>query len=188
MSKDIVNKETGEVYDSRKLLGMIDDKKLEEYTELMGYYQIRTSETDMEAREVIDKYHGLSRIENQFEELKGPLETRPIYVKTKEHIHAHLLICMIALVMLRLIQRKYMLKNPKEPGDHRDWTYGRSGHRIQKALQKWKVVPMKAGNYWFADIDDPDLAKILEAYDLEIPKKLYTDGELRRLKKLITTF
>ena len=41
---------------------------------------------------------------------------------------------------------------------------------------------MKAGNYWFADIDDSDLAKILEAYDLEIPKKLYTDGELRRLK------
>ena len=28
---------------------MIDDKKLEEFTELMGYYQIRTSETDMEA-------------------------------------------------------------------------------------------------------------------------------------------
>lgn len=76
----------------------------------MGYYQIRTSEVDMDDREVIDKYHGLSRIENQFEELKGPLETRPIYVKTKEHIHAHLLICMIALVMLRLIQRKYMLK------------------------------------------------------------------------------
>ena len=47
---------------------------------------------------------------------------------------------------------------------------------------------MKAGNYWFADIDDPDLAKILEAYDLEIPKKLYTDGELRRLKKRIKTF
>ena len=72
LSKDIVNKETGEVYDSRKLLGMIDDKKLEEFTELMGYYQIRTSEIDMDAREVIDKYHGLSRIENQFEELKGP--------------------------------------------------------------------------------------------------------------------
>ena len=53
---------------------MIDDKKLEEFTELMGYYQIRTSEIDMDAREVIDKYHGLSRIENQFEELKGPLD------------------------------------------------------------------------------------------------------------------
>ena len=96
-------------------------------------------------------------------------------MKTKEHIHAHLLICMIALVMPRLIQRKYMLKSPKEPGDHRDWTYGMSGHRIQKALQKWKVVPMKAGNYWFADIDELYLTKILEAYVLEIPKKLYTE-------------
>lgn len=188
MSKDVVNKETGEVYDSRMLLGMIDEKKLEEYTELMGYYQIRTSELDMDDREVIDKYHGLSRIENQFEELKGPLETRPVYVKTKEHIHAHLLICMIAPVMLRLIQRKYMLKNPRKPDDHRDWTYGLSGHRVQKALQKWKVLPMSAESYWFADIDDPDLAKILDAYSLKIPKKLYTDGEIRRLKKLIKTF
>lgn len=57
-----------------------------------------------------------------------------------------------------------------------------SGHRIQKALQKWKVIPMKAGSYWFADIDDPDLAKLLDAYDLELAKKLYTEGELRRLK------
>lgn len=46
-------------------------------------------------REIIDKYHGLSRIENQFEELKEPLETRPVYVKTKERIHAHLLLCVI---------------------------------------------------------------------------------------------
>lgn len=90
------------------------------YTGLMGYYQILTSETDMDDREVIDKYHGLSRIENPFEELKGSLETRPVYVKTKEHIHVHLLICMIALVMLRLIQRKYMLKNLRKPEDHRD--------------------------------------------------------------------
>ncbi len=45
----------------------------------MGYYQIRTSEVDMDDQEVIDKYHGLSRIENQFEELKGPLGTRPVY-------------------------------------------------------------------------------------------------------------
>ena len=188
MSNDIVNTETGEVYDSRKLLGMIDEKKLEEFTELMGYYQIRTSEVDMDDREVIDKYHGLSRIENQFEELKGPLETRPVYVKTKEHIHAHLLICMIALVMLRLIQRKYMRKNPRKPGGQRDWTYGMSGQRIQKALQKWKVIPMKAGTYWFADIDDPDLGKLLDGYDLKLTKKLYTDGELRRLKKQIKTF
>ena len=143
MSKDVVNKETGEIYDSQVLLGMINDKKLEEYTELMGYYQIRTSEVDMDDREVIDKYHGLSRIENQFEELKGPFETRPVYVKTKEHIHAHLLICMIALVMLRLIQRKYILRNPREPGDHRDWTNGNTETRYNRQIKNCKYNPRK---------------------------------------------
>lgn len=188
MSKDVINKETGEILDSEKLLGMIDEKKLEEYTALMGYYQIRTSELDMDDREIIDKYHGLSRIENQFEEMKGPLKTRPVYVKTKEHIHAHLLVCMIALIMVRLIQRKYVLKNPPTPNDTREWTYGLSGRRVQKALQKWKVIPMKEGSYWFADADDKDLMGILDSYNLDLSPKLYSDGELRRMKKQIHTF
>ena len=188
ISKEVLNKETGEVLDSRKLLAMIDEKKLEEFTSLMGYYQIRTSEVDMDDREIIDKYHGLSRIENQFEELKGPLETRPVYVKTKEHIHAHLLLCMIALTMIRLIQRKYLLNNPPASNDTREWTYGLSGKRVQKALQKWKVISMRAESYWFADVDDTDLKMILDSYDLQIPPRLYTDGELRRMKKQIQPF
>ena len=188
VSKEVLNKETGEVLDSRKLLAMIDEKKLEGFTSLMGYYQIRTSEVDMDGREIIDKYHGLSRIENQFEELKGPLETRPVYVKTKEHIHAHLLLCMIALTMIRLIQRKYLLKKPPASKDMREWAYGLSGKRVQKAMQKWKVISMRAESYWFADVDDTDLKLILDSYNLQILPRLYTDGELRRMKKQIQTF
>jgi hypothetical protein len=135
-----------------------------------------------------DNNHGLSRIENQFEEMKGPLETRPIYVQTEEHIFAHLLTCMIALIMIRLIQRKYVKENPPAPGDKRDWTYGISGRKVQKALQKWKVIPMGADSFWFADVDDPDLDKLLNAFGLKISRHLYTDGEMRRLKKDIEVF
>lgn len=188
LSKNVVNTETGEILDSKKLLSMIDEEKLEEYTELMGYYQIRTSELDMPDLEVIDKYHGLSRIENQFEEMKGPLETRPMYVKTEEHIYAHLLICMIALVMIRLIQRKYVLSDSPAPDSNRSWTYGMTGKRVQKALQRWKVIPMNNESYWFADVDDPDLEKLLRAFGIDIPKKLYSAGELRKFKKNIKTF
>lgn len=188
MSKDVVNKDTGEVLDSRKLLGMIDKKKLEEYTGIMGYYQIRTSELEMDDLDVIDKYHGLSRIENQFEEMKGPLDTRPIYLRTPEHIEAHLLLCMIALIMVRLIQRKYLIANPPGPDDKRQWTYGLSGHRVQKALQKFKVLSMKNDSYWFADIDDTDLLSILKSFNFDIPMKLYSDGELRRMKKFVEIF
>lgn len=73
----------------------------------MGYYQIVTSETDMKEEEIIQAYHGLTQIEDQFREMKGTLATRPIYVSTREHIQAHLLICMMALTMLRLIQKKF---------------------------------------------------------------------------------
>ena len=167
---------------------MIDEKKMEEYTGLMGYYQIRNSELHMDEQEVIDKYHGLSRIENQFEEMKGPLQTRPAYVRTPEHIYAHLLICMIALVMIRLIQRKYLKKNPPKAGDRREWTYGLSGRRVQKALQKWKVLGMGENSYWFADADDEDLGKILDAIGIRLSQKLYSSGELLRLKTKIDFF
>ena len=80
LKSDLVHKETGEIVDSRKLLSMIDDDKLTEFNELMGYYQIVTSELEMDDRELIDKYHGLTRIEDQFREMKGTLETRPIFV------------------------------------------------------------------------------------------------------------
>ena len=184
----MVDKETGEIYDSRKLLAMIDDKKLEEYTGLMGYYQIRTSELDMPDTEVIDKYHGLSRIENQFQEMKGPLGVRPVYVNTEEHIYAHLLTCMIALVMLRLIQRKYLSANPVPENDKRNWTYGVTGSQVQNALKKWNVIPMQGDSFWFANVDDPDLAKLLDSFDIQISKKLYSDGEIRKLKKNIQVF
>ena len=188
MSKDVVNKTTGEVLDSRKLIAMIDEKKLEEYTDLMGYYVIVTSETEMDSIEVIDKYHGLSRIENQFEEMKGTLNTRPVYVRKPGHIHAHLLICMIALVMIRLIQRTYKEKYPPAMDDKRDWTYGLSGERVQTALQKWKAIQVGEDSYWFADIDDPDLSAILQAYNLTIPKKQYSYGEMVRMKKKIDVY
>ena len=188
MSKDVVNKTTGEVLDSRKLIAMIDEKMLEEYTDLMGYYVIVTSETEMDSIEVIDKYHGLSRIENQFEEMKGTLNTRPVYVRKPGHIHAHLLICMIALVMIRLIQRAYKEKYPPAMDDNRDWTYGLSGERVQTALQKWKAIQVGEDSYWFADIDDPDLSAILQAYNLTIPKKQYSYGEMVRMKKKIDVY
>jgi hypothetical protein len=52
----------------------------------MGYYQIATLELEMDDRAIIDKYHGLTQIENQFREMKSTLETRPMFVNTPEHM------------------------------------------------------------------------------------------------------
>ena len=93
----------------------------------------------MPDREVVEKYHGLTQIEDQFREMKGTLETRPVYVRTRDHVRAHLMVCFIALTMLRLIQRKTKASLGAELGGDLDWTYGIPGARLVKALADWQV-------------------------------------------------
>ena len=188
MQKDMLHKETGEIVDSRKLLSLIDDKKLTEFNELMGYYQIVTSELEMDDRDIIDKYHGLTRIEDQFREMKGTLNTRPIYVNTPEHIQAHLLICFIALTMMRIIQHKVKLSLPPDAGKSLFWTYGISGSRLSKALLDWKVEQLSSEYFRMSYVNSDDLRLILDAFGLHIPPILFTRGELRTLKASVSAF
>ena len=186
MKKEMLNRETGEIIDSKKLLSMIDDEKLTEFNELIGYYQIVTSELDMDDREIIDKYHGLTRIEDQFREMKGTLDTRPIWVNTPEHIHAHLLICFIALTMMRLIQYKIMKSLPVDKSENRNWSYGLSGDRLQKALLDWQVEEISDEYYRMVNVDSEDLKMILKAFHLDLPLKLFTRADLRSLKSSVS--
>ena len=181
MKKEYVNTKTGEAINSTDIKGFVDFDKVAEYRNGMGYYQIVTSELTMDPREVIDKYHGLTQIEDQFRVMKGDLETRPVYVRTPDHVDAHLLICMIALVLMRIIQKRIRDVDTTARDDVY-WNVGMSGEKIQKALNKWKVDTLPDDLYRFMDVDDPDLALILKAFDIKIPPKLYRRAELRTIK------
>lgn len=182
MRKECVNTETGEVLDSSAIRGFIDFDKVAEYKKSLGYYQIVTSELTLSPLEVIDKYHGLTQIEDQFRVMKGTLETRPIYVRTPEHVNAHLLICLISLILLRIIQKKVKDYSGKNLPKDMNWSTGMSADRIQGALNKWKVDALPNDLFRFMDIDDPDLALVLKAFDIEIPAKLYRRAELKTIK------
>lgn len=186
--KDCVNEKTGELLDSSKIRALLDFDKVEQYKKSLGYYQIVTSELTMDAREVIDKYHGLTQIEDQFRVMKGDLETRPIYVQTPEHVTAHLLICMISLILMRLIQKRIKDSGAITAGPDAYWSSGLNGHRIQEALNKWKVDLLPGDLYRFMDVDDPDLKLILDAFDICIPAKLYRRAELKHIKTEIKVF
>lgn len=92
----------------------LNQKKVEADEILDGYYTIITSETLLTNQEIIEKYRGLWRIEESFKVLKTDLEGRPVYVRTKEHIEAHFLICFIALTIMRIIQNLLKYKYSTE--------------------------------------------------------------------------
>lgn len=94
---------TGEVIETRRL--ELDEEAIAEAERYDGYYLIVTSETGWPDGKVIDTYRELWRIEESFRVTKSELRTRPVYVWTPRHIEAHLLVCYVALTILRLLQR-----------------------------------------------------------------------------------
>lgn len=99
------DKETGEVLEGKKHPSF-DSEKLAQEEMYDGYYAIVTSELQMPDAEIIDTYRGLWEIEETFRVTKGTLEARPVYVSREDRIDAHFLTCFIALVIIRLIQKK----------------------------------------------------------------------------------
>ena len=186
--KECLNEKTGEILESSKIRAFIDFDKVAEYRKSLGYYQIVTSELTMEAQEIIDKYHGLTQIEDQFRVMKGDLDTRPLYVRTPEHVTAHLLVCMIALILMRVIQKRLKDSGVIEKNPDTYWSGGLSASRIQVALNKWKVDALPGELHRFMDVDDPDLKRILDAFGISIPAKLYRRAELKHIKTEIKVF
>lgn len=185
--KELVNVETGEAIDSTKLRALIDENAEDEFCKYFGYYQIVTSELEVEDIEIIDKYHQLTQIENQFRIMKGSLETRPIYVRNRDHIEAHLLICMIALVVLRLIQKR-IIDYSGIKDIEKNWATGLNDERIVDALRKWTVEDMDGNLFRMNNVNNTDLQKILNAFQVKIPEKFFTRQELKSLKKSIKIF
>lgn len=183
LKKECINSKSGEIMNSEDIKMMIDDNLVNKYKELFGYYQIVTSELERDDKDIIRIYHGLTRIENQFQIMKSDLETRPLHVRTPEHIEAHLLSCMIALVVIRIIQNK-IVEHKGETSD-KYWELGLSAERIQKALNKWSIDFLPNDYYRFNNLDDPDLKLILDSFHIEIPSKLFKKGELKKIKTSI---
>lgn len=193
LKKEMHNAKTGEAVNSSDIVAMLDEEKLKEFNDLMGYYQIVTSELDMPDREVVEKYHGLTQIEDQFREMKGTLETRPVFVRTEEHVKAHLAICFIALTMMRLIQWKVKQSMAGEPvasgGDCEGrWTYGITGARLVKALREWQSNELPGENYQMLNVHGDDVRTIFKAFGVEMKPILYKRGDMRKLKASVKMF
>ena len=178
-----VDKETGEIIHPEKVIVFLD-KKLEKYKETLGYYSIVTSEIEEDDKEIINRYHGLSRIEDSFRIIKSDLEGRPIYVWTEEHIKAHFLICFIALTIIRIIQYRILKYENKSTLNVDGWEQGLTAEKIKEALNNLKACSDKNGNCILTR-PSKEIEKIVKSLGLEIPD-LTTIDRITKFKNLIS--
>jgi transposase len=72
---------------------------------IKGYITNRTK-TEMRASKVIEHYTGLFRVEQSFRLYKSDVRVRPTFHYKPERIEAHVVICMLALTVIRILEQE----------------------------------------------------------------------------------
>lgn len=70
-----------------------------------GWWVLRTN-TELPAEEVARQYLQLARTEELHGVVKGPLSVRPLHHRLEERVGAHLLICHLAALLVKYVERR----------------------------------------------------------------------------------
>jgi Transposase DDE domain. len=159
------DEETGEIIKAKSVLSF-DEEKLAEDEKYDGYYVIVTSKCKATDEWVIDTYKELWRIEETFKVTKSDLEARPVHVSRDDHIESHFLTCFVALVIIRLLQKKLG---------------GRySSEKILSGLSKTCCTNTDANRY-VANYNDEAVVEIGKLFGIDFRKKNRTLAEIKNI-------
>lgn len=90
----------------------LDEEKIAEEARFDGFYAICTDLWDDDPKEIIRISERRWQIEECFRIMKTEFSARPVYVQREDRIKAHFLICFLALLVYRLLEKKLDEKNP----------------------------------------------------------------------------
>jgi Transposase DDE domain len=84
----------------------LDRAKVAAEERLDGKYLLTTSDPSLSAEDVALGYKQLQEAERSFRDLKGTLLLRPVFHRKDDRIRAHVLVCFLALVLVRLAETR----------------------------------------------------------------------------------
>jgi transposase len=85
---------------------VIDRAAIRAEARLDGKYLLSTSDPDLTAEDVALGYKNLQEAERGFRDLKSTLELRPVFHRLEGRIRAHVLLCWLALLLVRVAERR----------------------------------------------------------------------------------
>lgn len=84
----------------------LDAAKVKAEERLDGKYLLETCDPELSAADVALGYKNLLEAERCFRDLKSTLRIRPVFHRLDERIRAHVLICWMALLLVRIAERE----------------------------------------------------------------------------------
>jgi|AGTN01.2.fsa_nt_gi Transposase len=159
------DEKTGEIIKTKSKLEF-DEEVLAEEEKYDGYYVITSSRYNASDDWIISTYKELWRIEETFKITKSELEARPVYVSRDDHIESHFLTCFVALVIIRLLQKKFNNKY--------------SAEKILNGLAKTCCANME-GNLFVSHYNDDVVKEIGDAFGIDFRKKYRILAEIKNI-------
>lgn len=139
---------------------VIDRAKVRAEERLDGKFLLSTSDPDLSAEDVALGYKNLLEAERGFRDLKSTLELRPVFHRLEPRIRAHVLLCWLALLLIRVAERRS----------------GMTWRRINTELTRLHEVVLAGPAGHFAQTTVPtDVQRhILSALDVAPPPRVTT--------------
>lgn len=99
----VATTEDGEI---AKIHSYLDEEKVESEGQYDGLYAICTDLLDDDVSEILKVSEGRWKIEQCFRIMKTDFSARPIYLQDENRIKAHFLVCFLALLSYRILEKK----------------------------------------------------------------------------------
>ena len=81
-----------------------DKAKIKAEENLDGKYLLRTSDPRLSAEDIALGYKQLLEVERGWRDMKTVLDLRPVYHRLEQRIRAHVILCWLALLLIRIIE------------------------------------------------------------------------------------
>ncbi|MEV6022097.1 hypothetical protein [Streptomyces sp. NPDC052036] len=82
----------------------IDTAKIKAEENLDGKYLLRCSDPDLSAEDIALGYKQLLEVERGWRDMKQIIDLRPVYHPLEERIRAHVVLCWLALLLIRITE------------------------------------------------------------------------------------
>jgi len=139
----------------------LDRAKIKADERLDGKYLLRTSDDTLSAEDVALGYKQLLEVEDAFRTLKQSLELRPVYHRLSDRIRAHVLLCWLALLLIRVAE----VEAERHTGRRQRWD------RLRDELQRMHLGEFSGphGTVFQRTETTPKQAEILAALSVAAP-------------------
>jgi hypothetical protein len=81
-----------------------DTRAIQAEEKLDGKYLLRSSDPDLSAEDIALGYKQLLEVERGWRDMKQIIDLRPVYHRKEERIRAHVLLCWLALLLIRVCE------------------------------------------------------------------------------------